>query len=108
MLLRLILSLVTFAAVRFVMYSDQPDLVALRAQVYVAILDRIAANKESAAPDQTELQKLHARVAAEANPCTEVVCPGEGPPADQIRSNLAASEGSADFSPKFVSARPKH
>lgn len=108
MFLRLILSLVTFAAIRFVMYSDQPDLVALRAQLYVAVLDRIASNNASAATDQTELQKLHARVAAEANPCTDTVCPGDGPPADQIISNRPATESSTDFSPKFESVKPKH
>ena len=108
MLLRLILSLVTFAAIRFVMYSDQPDLVELRAQLYVAVQENVASNKARAAPDQTELQKLHARVAAEANPCTEVVCPGDGPTANQILPNLTITEVSTDFSAKFATAKPKH
>ena len=109
MLLRLILSLVTFAAFRFVMYSGNPDLIALRAQLYAAVIERVASNKVALEPDQTNLQKLHARVAAEANLCEEADCPDKGPPADQIRSNLGSTADSkSDFNPKFVSVTPKN
>ena len=109
MLLKLVLSLVSFAALRFVMYSHNPDLVELRAQLYVILLERVASNKAAPAPDQTNLEKLHARVAAEANPCGQVVCPDEGPTANQIRSDLAATpDKPSNFNPKFVSVTPKN
>ena len=109
MLLRLVLSLVTFAAFRFVMYSDNPDLIALRAQLYAAVIEGAASSKVTVEPDQTNLQKLHARVAAEANPCTQADCPDEGETADQIRSNpRPAADSKSGFSPKFVSVSRKN
>ena len=109
MLLRLVLSLVTFAAFRFVMYSDNPDLIALRAQLYAGVIERAASSKVTLEPDQTNLQKLHARVAAEANPCTQADCPDEGPPDNKIRSNLGSkTDGKTGFNPKFVSVTPKN
>ena len=109
MLLRLVLSLVSFAALRFVMYSDNPDLVALRAQLYVAVLERPASSKAAPAPNQTNLEKLHARVAAEASPCGQAVCPDEGPTDNQIKSSLEATpDKPSSFSPKFISVKPKN
>ena len=110
MLLRLILSLVTFAGFRYLIYTDQPDLVQLRAQIYAVILENMGSNKVAAAPEQTNLQKLHARVEAERNPCTEVVCPGdEGTIMARIKSNIEASdETRKNFNPKFISAHPEN
>lgn len=108
MLLRVVLSLVSFAAFRFVMYSDNPDLVELRKQLYVAVLDHVAANKVAPVPEQTELQKLHARVEAETTPCAEDTCRQEGTPADQTSTDPASTAGGkSSFNPKFISVAPK-
>ena len=82
----------------------------MRAQIYEVILENIGSNKAAAAPEQTSLQKLHARVAAETKPCTEVVCPGdEGTIMERLKSNIEASdETRKNFNPKFISAHPKN
>jgi hypothetical protein len=109
MLLKLILPIVCFAAFRFIMFSDNPDLVELRAQIYVAVLERAATVPIVQDPNQTELQKLHARVAAEETPCTDDVCLDEGSKGDQIRSALGlTAESPRSFEPKFISVRPKN
>ncbi len=108
MLLKLILPLATFAAFRVVMYSDQPELVELRAQLYAFYTDAAASTEYAADKDRTDLQKLHDRTAAAAAaPCTEVVCPGGGPPADQIKAHmLGPIDNQRNLKPKFVLVAP--
>ena len=107
MLLKLILPLVTFAAFRVVMYSDHPELIELRAQLYAVSVKFAASHPAPQAAKKTNLQELHARTLSTANPCAEVVCAEEGAPADQIRSGLEPmADQQTSFTPKFVKVKP--